>query len=118
MPKRISDVEWRGDLKDGAGTLRLGGGAFEGRYSFKSRFEDGPAQTPRKASVGAQRLVPSGIQVLGIDVGVITPLSRRLHILHASGHGGLDCTQEDLLRCRHDRLRARAADAVYSHRRY
>jgi hypothetical protein len=26
MAKRVSDAEWRGDLKDGAGTLRLGSG--------------------------------------------------------------------------------------------
>jgi osmotically inducible protein OsmC len=45
MAKRISDAEWGGDPKDGAGTLRLGSGAFEGRYSFNSRFEDGPART-------------------------------------------------------------------------
>jgi hypothetical protein len=44
MAKRVSDAEWRGDLKDGAGTLKLGSGAFEGRYSFKSRFEDGPGK--------------------------------------------------------------------------
>src|SRR4029077_5062884 len=46
MAMRISDAEWRGDLKDGAGTLKLGSGAFEGRYSFKSRFEDGPGTNP------------------------------------------------------------------------
>jgi hypothetical protein len=48
MAKRISDAEWRGDLKDGAGTLRLGSGAFEGKYSYKSRFEDGPGTNPEE----------------------------------------------------------------------
>src|ERR1700756_5106793 len=48
MAKRISDAEWRGDLKDGAGTLKLGSGAFEGRYSFKSRFEEGPGTNPEE----------------------------------------------------------------------
>jgi osmotically inducible protein OsmC len=53
MAKRISDAEWRGDLKDGAGTLRLGSGAFEGRYSFHSRFEDGPGTNPEELIAAA-----------------------------------------------------------------
>ena len=53
MAKRVSDAEWRGDLKDGAGTLRLGSGAFEGRYSFKSRFEDGPGTNPEELIAAA-----------------------------------------------------------------
>src|SRR6266446_9260929 len=48
MATRISDAEWRGDLKNGAGTLRIGSGAFQGRYSFKSRFEDGPGTNPEE----------------------------------------------------------------------
>src|ERR1700724_2577760 len=53
MAQRISDAEWRGDLKDGAGTLKLGSGAFEGRYSFKSRFEDGPGANPEQLIAAA-----------------------------------------------------------------
>jgi osmotically inducible protein OsmC len=53
MAKRISDAEWRGDLKDGAGTLRLGSGAFEGKYSYKSRFEDGRGTNPEELIAGA-----------------------------------------------------------------
>src|ERR1700730_10080489 len=53
MAKRISDAEWRGDLKEGAGTLKLGSGAFEGRYSFKSRFEDGPGTNPEELIAAA-----------------------------------------------------------------
>lgn len=30
---------WEGTLKEGKGTMRLGSGAFEGAYSFKSRFK-------------------------------------------------------------------------------
>jgi hypothetical protein len=53
MAKRISDAEWRGDLKDGAGTLKLGSGAFEGKYSYKSRFEDGPGTNPEELIAAA-----------------------------------------------------------------
>jgi lipoyl-dependent peroxiredoxin len=53
MAKRSSDAEWRGDLKTGAGTLKLGSGAFEGKYSFKSRFEDGPGTNPEELIAAA-----------------------------------------------------------------
>ena len=53
MTKRISDAEWRGDLKDGAGTLRLGSEAFEGKYSYKSRFKDGPGTNPEELTAAA-----------------------------------------------------------------
>jgi lipoyl-dependent peroxiredoxin len=53
MAKRISDAEWRGDLKDGVGTLRLGSGAFEGRYSYNSRFADGAGTNPEELIAAA-----------------------------------------------------------------
>jgi hypothetical protein len=53
MAKRTSDAEWRGDLRTGAGTLKLGSGAFEGKYSFKSRFEDGPGTNPEELIAAA-----------------------------------------------------------------
>lgn len=36
-----ANARWQGDLKGGTGTMRLPSGAFEGRYSFLSRFERG-----------------------------------------------------------------------------
>jgi lipoyl-dependent peroxiredoxin len=53
MAKRMSDAEWRGDLKDGGGSLKLGSGAFEGRYSYKSRFEDGTGTNPEELIAAA-----------------------------------------------------------------
>lgn len=37
-----------GSLKEGKGTMRLGSGAFEGPYSFKSRFENGMGTNPEE----------------------------------------------------------------------
>ncbi|MBN9556034.1 MAG: OsmC family protein [Alphaproteobacteria bacterium] len=48
MVKRISDAEWRGDLPAGSGTVKLGSGAFDGPYSYKSRFEDGSGTNPEE----------------------------------------------------------------------
>lgn len=48
MPKRTGSAEWKGGLKDGRGTLSLGSGAFEGSYSFGSRFEDAQGTNPEE----------------------------------------------------------------------
>ncbi|WP_421724020.1 OsmC family protein [Bauldia sp.] len=48
MAIRTSDAEWKGTLKDGEGHMRLGSQAFEGRYSFASRFEDGGGTNPEE----------------------------------------------------------------------
>ncbi|HUZ91972.1 MAG TPA: OsmC family protein [Methylocella sp.] len=53
MVKRISDAEWRGDLQNGGGTVSLGSGAFNGPYSYKSRFEDGSGTNPEELLAAA-----------------------------------------------------------------
>jgi osmotically inducible protein OsmC len=45
---RSAAAEWQGDLPKGKGTLRLGSGAFEGNYSFASRFQEGPGTNPEE----------------------------------------------------------------------
>jgi osmotically inducible protein OsmC len=45
---RNAEARWAGDLKAGRGTVKLGSGAFEGPYSFVSRFEDGPDTNPEE----------------------------------------------------------------------
>jgi osmotically inducible protein OsmC len=53
MPIRKADAEWKGNLADGSGRLKVGSGAFDGAYSFKSRFEDGESATNPEELVGA-----------------------------------------------------------------
>src|SRR6056297_2396761 len=48
MPTRSADATWEGDLPDGNGTMRLESGAYEGAYSFRSRFEDGAGSNPEE----------------------------------------------------------------------
>ncbi len=48
MAIRTSEAEWRGDLKTGQGGMKLGSGAFEGAYSYQSRFEDGKGTNPEE----------------------------------------------------------------------
>ena len=53
MPTRKAEAEWKGNLAEGNGTLKVGSGAFEGSYSFKSRFEDGQSATNPEELLGA-----------------------------------------------------------------
>jgi osmotically inducible protein OsmC len=48
MAVRTSSAEWKGSLKDGAGTMKLASGAYEGPYTFASRFESGPGTNPEE----------------------------------------------------------------------
>ena len=48
MPTRNAHAEWNGSIGEGSGTMALGSGAFEGKYSFKSRMEDGPGTNPEE----------------------------------------------------------------------
>jgi lipoyl-dependent peroxiredoxin len=48
MPARTATARWEGGLQQGSGTMRLGSGAFEGAYSFSSRFEDGTGTNPEE----------------------------------------------------------------------
>jgi len=53
MPTRKAEAEWKGNLAEGSGTLKVGSGAFEGPYSFKSRFEEGQSATNPEELIGA-----------------------------------------------------------------
>lgn len=48
MPVRTSEAEWKGNLLQGQGTMKLGSGVFEGKYSFPSRFESGQGTNPEE----------------------------------------------------------------------
>jgi osmotically inducible protein OsmC len=45
---RTANARWEGDLRTGQGTIRLGSGAFEGRYSFGTRFEGAAGTNPEE----------------------------------------------------------------------
>jgi len=48
MAVRTSSAEWKGTLKEGAGTIKLGSGAYEGPYTYASRFESGQGTNPEE----------------------------------------------------------------------
>jgi lipoyl-dependent peroxiredoxin len=53
MPTRTAEAEWQGSLSQGAGTMRLGSGAFEGNYSFGSRFGSDKGTNPEELLAAA-----------------------------------------------------------------
>jgi lipoyl-dependent peroxiredoxin len=48
MATRKASAVWNGTLKEGSGRMKLGSGAFEGAYSFSSRFENGAGTNPEE----------------------------------------------------------------------
>ncbi len=48
MAVRKSEAVWQGTLKEGRGTMKLGSGAYEGAYTYASRFEEGPGTNPEE----------------------------------------------------------------------
>jgi lipoyl-dependent peroxiredoxin len=53
MARRNGSAQWVGDLQNGTGTVMVGDGVFEGNYSFKSRFEEGPGTNPEQLVAAA-----------------------------------------------------------------
>ena len=52
MAVRTSSAEWKGTLKQGSGTMRIGDGVYDGPFTYASRFEEGPGTNPEEL-VGA-----------------------------------------------------------------
>jgi lipoyl-dependent peroxiredoxin len=53
MPKRSASAVWNGSLTEGNGTMRMASGAYEGPYSFQSRFEEGEGTNPEELIAAA-----------------------------------------------------------------
>jgi osmotically inducible protein OsmC len=98
MAVRIADAQWEGSLQDGTGTMRLGSGAYEGRYSFASRFEDGPGTNPEEL-IGAAHAGCFSMQLSGLLSRAGNPPTRvstsaRVHI--ERGEAGFAITRIEL----------------------
>ncbi len=48
MAVRNAEAIWQGSLREGSGSMKLGSGAYEGPYTYASRFEDGPGTNPEE----------------------------------------------------------------------
>ena len=98
MVERTAEAEWKGSLREGSGTMTLGSGAFEGPYSFKSRFENGKGTNPEELIAAAHAGCFSMALSLALGQAGFTP--RRIHTT-AKAHieptdGGFKITRIDL----------------------
>ncbi|MEV7044448.1 OsmC family protein [Amycolatopsis sp. NPDC051061] len=53
MATRMSTARWQGSIVEGSGSMALGSGAYEGSFSFLSRFEDGKGTNPEELIAAA-----------------------------------------------------------------
>ncbi len=53
MATRYGEAVWEGGLQDGHGKMRLGSGAFEGGYTYRSRFEEEAGTNPEELIAAA-----------------------------------------------------------------
>jgi osmotically inducible protein OsmC len=53
MATRNGSARWEGDLRGGSGQLTVGENAWQGSYSFASRFEEGEGTNPEELLAAA-----------------------------------------------------------------
>src|SRR5919106_4174446 len=53
MATRNGSARWKGDLSSGSGEVTVGEGAWTGRYSYASRFEEGAGTNPEELIAAA-----------------------------------------------------------------
>lgn len=53
MPVRTSDAVWTGAFAGGSGIMKFGGGAWEGKYTAGSRFDQDPGTNPEELIAAA-----------------------------------------------------------------
>lgn len=77
MVARTAEAEWQGSLQEGAGVMKLGSGAFEGRYSFGSRFAGEKGTNPEELIAAAHAGCFS--MALALDLGQAGFTPQRIH---------------------------------------
>jgi lipoyl-dependent peroxiredoxin len=86
MPLRKAEAEWKGNLTEGSGNLKLGSGAFEGSYSFASRFGEGEKATNPEELIAAAH---AGCFTMAIDAA-LTQAGHNPTRLHTTASVRLD----------------------------
>ncbi|NJC68961.1 OsmC family protein [Planosporangium thailandense] len=99
MPTRTSSARWQGSLKDGSGTMALASGAFEGAFSFPSRFEEGNGTNPEEliAAAHAGCFSMAFSNILSQAGHVPTSVDTRASVHLDKTDGGFGITRIDLV---------------------
>jgi lipoyl-dependent peroxiredoxin len=98
MPQRIAEAHWNGDLRSGSGHMKFGGGAFDGAYSFSSRFENGSGTNPEELIAAAHAGCFSMATASGLAKAGFKPesVSTKATVHLDSVSGGFKITRIDL----------------------
>jgi len=75
MPTRNAQATWTGNLKEGNGNIKLASGAFEGKYSFGTRFEGAPGTNPEELIAAAHSACYSMALAAGLGKNGFNPQS-------------------------------------------
>ena len=99
MPSRTSSARWEGSLKEGKGTMKMESGAYEGPYSFPSRFESGNGTNPEELIAAAHAGCYSMAFSAGLGKAGFTPKSvdTKATVTLEAGEGGFGITKIDLV---------------------
>jgi len=108
MIERTAGAVWNGGIQDGSGTVRVGSGTFEERYSFSTRFGGEQGTNPEEligaahaacfsmalsGILGAQKLVPERISTrarVEVEKGKDGFTIQRIHLSTRGVVPGLD----------------------------
>ena len=98
MATRTGSAVWEGTLKNGHGKMKLGSGAFEGAYSFTSRFGDGSGTNPEELIAAAEAGCFSMALSLGLEKAGYQPkrISTTAKVSLEQSAGGFRITTIDL----------------------
>jgi osmotically inducible protein OsmC len=77
MAVRTAKAQWDGNLQQGRGRMSFGSGAFDGAYSFASRFEEGTGTNPEELIAAAHAGCFSMALSAGLAKGGFNPESVR-----------------------------------------
>lgn len=98
MAVRTANAQWNGTLQAGNGTMRFGGGAFDGAYSFQSRFEEGEGTNPEEligaAHAGCFSMALSGELGRAGHEAKRVATTARVHLM--KGDGGFEIRRIEL----------------------
>jgi lipoyl-dependent peroxiredoxin len=98
MAVRNAEAAWDGSLKEGKGTMRLGSGAWEGPFSFGTRFEETPGTNPEELIGAALAGCFSMALSAGLGRGGFTPtrIATKARVHLEKGESGFGVTKIEL----------------------
>jgi len=98
MATRTGSAVWEGTLKSGQGSMKLGSGAFEGAYSFSSRFGNGSGTNPEELIGAAEAGCFSMALSLGLEKAGFPPkrIATTANVKLEQRDGGFRITAIDL----------------------